>query len=224
MAYLQHSSWKDRPGAVVGVIAIHAVVGYALVTGLSFTKFVETVRNPEGFFVPEVKLPPPPPKPEPTAEPDTPLVNPPAHQPIPPLDLGPQRPPIDSTPELVPVPEPIPYVVPKPTPQPGITPQPLFDPSPARPRGNPGLWVTVDDYRSSWINQEKTGTARIRLEVGASGRVETCTVTASSGHPELDAATCKLVSSRARFDPAKDGTGAKVSGNYSTSVRWELPE
>ena len=41
MAYLQHSNWRERPGAVVAVIAIHGLVGYALVTGLSFTKIID---------------------------------------------------------------------------------------------------------------------------------------------------------------------------------------
>lgn len=226
MAYLQHNSWKDRPGAIAGVIAIHALVGYALVTGLTFTGIIKTVDNPDGIFVEPMPLPPPPPPPDPipTVEPDTQLVTPPMHQPMPPIDVGPKRPPVDSTAEVVPVPEPSPFIIPKPTPQPGIEPRPLFEPSPARPKGNSGLWVTVDDYRSSWIAQEKTGTVRFSLDVGASGRVENCTIITSSGHPELDAATCKLVTNRARFDPAKDSSGATVRGGYSNSVRWELPE
>ena len=30
MAYLQHSNWRERPGAVAAVIALHGLVGYAL--------------------------------------------------------------------------------------------------------------------------------------------------------------------------------------------------
>ena len=64
----------------------------------------------------------------------------------------------------------------------------------------------------------------MRKLIAASGRVESCTITGSSGHPELDRATCELVARRARFDPAKDSSGAKVSGTYTSSVRWQLPE
>ena len=32
MAYATHTTWKDRPGAVAGVIAVHAALGYALIT------------------------------------------------------------------------------------------------------------------------------------------------------------------------------------------------
>lgn len=223
MAYLQHTSWKDRPGAVVGVVAIHGLMAYALVTGLSFTKIIETVSNPDGIFVPEVPLPPPPPEPE-KVVPEQKAIDPPMVVPLPPIPLPGAGPVIDSTPLIAPQPEIQPRIVPGPIPQPGIAPRPSFTPQGAKPRGNPGDWVTVNDYRSIWINREMTGVARFRLEIGASGRVEGCTITASSGHPELDAATCALVAKRAKFDPAKDDTGAKVSGTYANSVRWELPE
>jgi protein TonB len=208
----------------VGVIAIHAIVGYGLVTGLSFSSIVETVQNPKGIFVPEVELPPPPPKPEKTIEPDQEFVTPPVHAPIPPIDLGPQRPPVDTTPIIIPLPDPIPYIAPRPTPSATAAARPAFDPVGTKPRNNPGSWVTVNDYRSSWINRGMTGTAKFRLEVGANGRVDSCTITVSSGHDELDKATCALVTQRARFDPAKDETGAKVSGSYGNAVRWELPD
>ena len=225
MAYLEHRNLRDRPGAIVAVVAIHAVVGYGLVTGLSFEKIVATVKNPEGIFVPEVELPPPPPpKPEPTVEPEPALATPPVHVPIPQLDLSPARPPIDTTPIIVPLPDPIPYVAPRPTPSAAPAARPTFDPLPAKPRNSPGSWVTVDDYRSSWISREWTGVARFRLEVGANGRVQDCTITGSSGHAELDNATCALIVRRAQFEPAKDATGAKVASTYSNSVRWELPE
>ncbi|WP_120716142.1 TonB family protein [Tsuneonella amylolytica] len=228
MAYLQNNGWKDRPGAIAGVVAVHALVGYALVTGLSFTKIVETVKNPKGIFVPEVKLPPPPPPPDPTPQPTEAVVSPKMVAPKPPVDLNPAHPPVDTTPVIIPVPDPLPYVVPRPAPSATATippaPKSTFDAVGALPRGNPGSWVTVDDYRSSWINRELTGVARFRLDIAANGRVSNCTITGSSGHSELDKATCALLTSRARFDPAKDISGAKVAGTYSSAVRWELPD
>lgn len=224
MAYLQQDNWQRRPVAIAGVVVIHAVIGYALVTGLNFTKIVEVVQNPKGVFVPAVKLPPPPPPPPDQAADPVQKVSPPAHAPNPPVDLSDQRPSIETSPIIIPIPDPIPYVLPKPTPMPGPTARPAFDPVSAKPRGNPGNWVTVNDYRSSWINREWTGTARFRVQVGENGRVQNCTITSSSGHPELDQATCALVTQRARFDPAKDNSGALTMGSYSSSVRWELPE
>ena len=40
----------------------------------------------------------------------------------------------------------------------------------------------------------------------------------------LDEATCELVTRRARFDPAKNNQGRAVAGNYSSAVRWQLPD
>lgn len=223
MAYLQHSSWKDRPGAVIGVVAIHAVIGYALVTGLNFIQIVERVKNPQATDV-VVPLPPPPQTPEPPeARIDETIVDRPIVAPKPMIDVSPIKPAFDTSPVIVPTPDAMPYITPQPTPS--ATPSgPSFNPVAAKPRGNPGNWVTVDDYRTSWINREMVGTARFRLEVASSGRVQNCTITASSGHAELDRATCSLVTQRARFVPAKDGTGASVTGSYVSSVRWELPE
>lgn len=222
MAYLQHRSWKDRPGPVIGVVVIHAMIGYALVTGLDFEKIVETIKNPEGINV-TVPLPPPPLPPDEIVPEDT-AVDPPMVVPLPPIPLPNMGPKVESTPIIIPQPAIQPRLFPQPMPQPSSAPSPSFMPEGARPRGNPASWVTVNDYRSSWINREMTGIARFRLEVGASGRVEGCTIVASSGHPELDRATCALVTQRAKFDPAKDDTGAKVGGSYSNAVRWELPE
>jgi protein TonB len=224
MAYLQHTSWRDRPGAIAAVIAIHGLVGYALVTGLSFTQIIGTIDNPDAVDVLVPIEPPPPPKPDTKVEPDPQQMAPKPTAPIPPIDLGPQRPPVDTTPVIIPHLDPMPKVIPSPTPGPLTTPTPRFSPSAARPRNNPGTWVTEADYRSSWINREMIGTARFRLEITPDGRVQNCTITGSSGHAELDAATCQLVTRRARFEAAKDETGARTGGSYASSVRWELPE
>jgi protein TonB len=222
MAYLQHSNWRERPGAVVAVIAFHGLVGYALVTGLSFTQNIKAIDNPDA--VDDTVPLDPPPAPKDTAKPEPKTVENPIVAPLPPVDLGPQRPPLDTTVKIPPLTDIVPKVIPSPIPGPTTRPSPAFDPVDASPRNNPGTWVTTDDYRSSWINREMVGTARFRLQIGTGGRVENCTITGSSGYAELDKATCDLVTRRARFDPAKDGSGAKVSGSYSSSVRWQLPE
>lgn len=222
MAYLQQTSWKDRPGAVAGVIAIHAIVGYALVNGLTLSAIVDAPTRLKSEFVPDIPLdPPPPPKTEEVKQDLVPQN--PAVAPLPKLDLAPSPPILDTIPTPLPVPVPL-QVTPMPIPTQDAGPRrPAFDPVAAKPRNNPTQWVTDNDYRSSWINREMTGTARFRLDIAASGRVENCTITGSSGHPDLDRATCDLISRRARFDPAKNGDGEKIGGTFSSAVKWELP-
>jgi protein TonB len=60
--------------------------------------------------------------------------------------------------------------------------------------------------------------------VGPDGRVQSCTVTSSSGHADLDDATCKNIQRRARFDPALDSNGQPTSGSWSSRVRWQIPK
>jgi protein TonB len=94
----------------------------------------------------------------------------------------------------------------------------------ARPKGSLGEWVTDADYRSRWIREGMSGTARFTLAIDPSGRISECTITRSSGHAELDAATCRLIERRARFEPARDGAGNRVAGTYSNAINWKIPD
>lgn len=80
------------------------------------------------------------------------------------------------------------------------------DPASARPKGNTSRWVTTDDYRSRWILKEMAGTARFNLTIDTRGTVTGCTVTCSTGHAPLGAATCEMVTRRARPEAAHGGT------------------
>ena len=230
MAYTDQPSGARRTTAIGGVVIVHAALGLALVTGLA-TKFVPA--PPPGEFGGEqipLDPPPPPPEPEPTTEvqPRDPA-QPPIYTPHPPIELPAPRPPIDTTDRLPPPAPPVPTPAPPaPTPIPSFSPTPApapsFTPVAAKPANDPGAWVLTSDYRSSWLNRGYEGTATFRLSIGANGRVQDCTITRSTGHGALDEATCKLVMRRARFNPAKDDTGTIVAGNYSSAIRWQIPD
>ena len=64
----------------------------------------------------------------------------------------------------------------------------------------------------------------LSLEIAADGRVTNCTITGTSGHPQLDVATCALVSKRAKFQPARGSEGQPVAGSYSNAIDWQLPD
>lgn len=109
--------------------------------------------------------------------------------------------------------------------QPGPTPSPSprFQPIGAMPRGNPGNWVSTQDYPSADLRAEHQGLVRFRLDIDARGRVGQCTIVTSSGYSGLDEATCKNVSRRARFEPATDADGLTVGGSYMGTIRWVIP-
>jgi protein TonB len=95
---------------------------------------------------------------------------------------------------------------------------------PAHARANLGSYVSDADYPASAIRDEQQGTTRFRLTVGADGRVSDCVVTGSSGSAALDATTCRLMKSRARFTPARDGEGRPAADVVANAIRWVLPD
>ena len=91
------------------------------------------------------------------------------------------------------------------------------------PRGNPGRWATNDDYPARAMREEREGTAGFRVTYNVEGRVTSCDITSSSGHADLDAETCKLITRRGRFNPGKDRAGNPTGGTYSNRIRWQIP-
>jgi protein TonB len=103
-------------------------------------------------------------------------------------------------------------------------PAPSFTPREAQPLGRPGDWVTPNDYPARELREGNQGVTQFRVSIGADGKVQSCAIIISSGYPGLDVATCTKVTARARFNPAHDASGAKVSGSYANSIRWVIPE
>jgi protein TonB len=95
---------------------------------------------------------------------------------------------------------------------------------PARAKANLASYVSDADYPSTAIRNEEQGTTRFRLVVAADGHVTDCTVTGSSGSAALDATTCRLMKSRARFSPARDSDGRPTGDTVANAIRWVLPE
>ncbi|HEY0012684.1 MAG TPA: energy transducer TonB, partial [Allosphingosinicella sp.] len=61
--------------------------------------------------------------------------------------------------------------------------------------------------------------------IGPDGRVHSCVVTVSSGHPALDRPTCALVERRLFYrQPATDANGNPVSAVRTQRVHWVLPD
>lgn len=214
MAYADQQMSGNRVIALIIVALMHVVLGYALVTGLAFTATKKLVERVTTIDIEEEKAPeePPPPPPERKDMPPPPVAPPP------PIRVNTAPPPIETV--TVAPPPPV-LVVPTAPPPP---PPPKFTPKKAEPKGNPGSWATPDDYPSRALREDREGVARFSVSVGPDGKVTSCSITGSSGHADLDDATCKLVTRRARFKPATDGDGNPTTGSYSNSVRWQIPK
>lgn len=216
MAYADQKMSGNKVTALIIVALIHVFVGYALVTGLAYEAAKKVIQKVTTVDIKEeVKKeePPPPPK-KADLPPPPPIVAPP-----PKINLAPPPP---VTVVNTPPPAPPPMVVLPPPP--AAPPPPRFTPTGAVPRGNPGAWATTNDYPSRALREEREGTTGFRVSVGPDGRVTDCQITSSSGHPDLDAATCDNVRRRARFNPAKDGEGQPTTGTYANRVRWVIPK
>ncbi len=217
MAYLDRNpDPQRRTTAITGVIAIHALIVYLLVTGLVYTYQPHFGGRTGGYSIP---LPTPTPPPTPTPQPSASSDPNPIPAPLPPFPFPSPAP----TLEPAPVANPSSTAGPSPLPTGAPTHTLAFKPKPAVPKNDPRKWITTDDYPSRDLREGNEGTTLFRVVVAANGRVSACEIVRSSGHPGLDAATCKAVTARARFEPATDENGAKAIGAYGNSVRWRIP-
>jgi periplasmic protein TonB len=221
MAYADQDGMStNRLVSVIIVILLHVFLGYALVTGLAYDA-VKSIK--EKMTVVDVKEEEPPEEEEPPPEPEK-QIEPPVVSP-PPLVKTVTPPPTITT---VQNPPPAAPIVPTAAPPAPAAPPPPPPPVAKRPnpipKGNPGNWANTNDYPSRALQQEREGTTGFRVTVGPNGRVTECSITSSSGHPDLDQATCSNVQRRARFDPALDGSGNPTTGSYSNRVRWQIPK
>ena len=217
MAYADQKMSGNKVTALIIVALIHVFVGYALVTGLAYEAAKKVIQKVTTVDIKEeVKKeePPPPPK-KADLPPPPPIVAPP-----PKINVSVVPPPVTvvNTPPVAPPPM---VVLPPP---PAAPPPPRFTPTSVVPKGNPGSWATTNDYPSRALREEREGTTGFRVSVGPDGRVTDCQITSSSGHADLDQATCDNVRRRARFNPAKDGEGQPTSGTYANRVRWVIPK
>jgi len=214
MSYVDQGMSQNRVWAIVLVAILHALLAYAFVTGLAY-KFVKTVSEDLKTF--DVEEEPPPPEEEPP---------PPPKQEAPP-------PPVTAPPAIVRMPTTQTIVAPPPPPPPPtFIPTPPAPPAPvaprtvepARARANLQSYFSTDDYPSAAQRNNEEGTASFSLTVGPDGRVQACSITSSSGSSSLDAATCRILRSRARFTPARNNTGQPTTDTVRNRIRWVLPE
>jgi protein TonB len=215
MSYAQKKQISaNRTPAIIIVALIHVGLGYALVTGLAYNVAKKAMEDLKTFDVTE-EPPPPEEKPPPPEKTDTPpppqIVAPPplvrTNQTAPPIVVTPVAPPPVITPRAPPAPPAPPAVRTVP---------------PKSVSGNLQGLIREDDYPPSALDREEQGVVAVSLQVGTNGRVSGCSVTSSSGSRTLDSTTCRILTSRAKFSPARDSTGNPTTGTTSARIRWQI--
>ena len=84
--------------------------------------------------------------------------------------------------------------------------------------------ITGRDYPVGPLRAHIGGTVTIRYVITDRGRVTQCRVVRSSGNGELDATTCRLVTERFRFRPARDGAGRRIADELTEDHSWVVED
>ncbi|GAO38796.1 putative TonB-like protein [Sphingomonas changbaiensis NBRC 104936] len=240
--YAEQRWSKERATSVAGVVLVHALLGYALIAGLRTDIPHRVSEELKLFNVLPVHEPPKPqtkiphkiksPRPEGEASPPN-------------LRAEPTQIVLPPPPVKVPTPNPLPVA-----PIPGVGNAPSAGsadiPGPGYGAGGfgngrgsggegegdgGGGWVAPrqikgrikdSDYPRSAGAAGVGGTVSVRYEVGVDGRVTDCEVTRSSGFPDLDNTTCRLIMERFRFKPSLDPDGHPVSATIVQNHTWVI--
>ena len=217
MAYADQELSGNKIATFVVVALLHLALGYALVTGLAYEGFKQVMKKVTTVDIkkdePKKEEKPPPPKKD--------AAPPPIVVPPPLVNVATRPPPLEITPvaQTAPVIQQIQVQAPVAV----VQAAPRIQPKKAVPKGSPANWATTNDYPTRALREERAGTTGFRVSVGPDGRVTSCSVTSSSGSPDLDEATCSNVTRRARFAPATDGEGNPTTDSYSNRIRWVIP-
>lgn len=217
MAYQAQTSFRTQLASAGVVAALHGVVIVGLIAGFAAVQVLTEETHTEATNIP-LRTIPPEPQPKAEAKPSASRTHETVIELPFPFKPAEQSQPVDTTPQRAEeqvVGEPVVEAKPVPKVQ-GVFTQ-------AKPRGRPAEWATPDDYPPVDLRLDHEGTARFSLTIGPDGRVSGCTITGSSGFAGLDAATCQLITRRARFNPALDENGQPMAGSYSSAIRWVIP-
>jgi len=80
--------------------------------------------------------------------------------------------------------------------------------------------ILPSDYPRRLRDNGIGGRVEFVFTVGTNGRVTRCAITRSSGVPELDALTCRLVQQRFRYRPSTDRSGRPIADEVEGEHIW----
>jgi protein TonB len=225
--YLHRDQGRDRIWAIAGVIAVHGLLAYALLSGLA-ARVSKQAGDSLKLIDVVIPLPPPPPtvSSKPKGEP-------------PPPNLKAVPTPLVAPPPKLPAPSPI---VAAPVPSTGSAASAgasniagpgtgASDVGNGLGGGGPGGGSHAKRIQGQLRNSDYPLSARIagiegvvavRFTIQPDGRVSGCQVLKSSGSAELDTATCRLIERRFRYRAALDAQGRPIAEVATTSFTWGI--
>lgn len=230
--YRHGDQTRDRMWAVAGVVAVHGMLAYALLSGLAMRV---SERASESLKLVDIALPEPPPPPPPPPEESSK----PKGEPSPP-NLKAVPTPVVAPPRRIPAPSPVAAV---PVPSTGAAPSAgasnITGPGTGAGGAGSGLggggagsgggarraqWiaggVSNGDYRRIAGGRIPIGTADLVLRINSDGRPGSCRTAKSSGDPGVDSALCGLLIRRLRFRPATNAAGERIAQDIVYTANW----
>lgn len=241
MAYAERRLEPGRIRAAIGVLAVHVLLAWALVSGLRIGVPQAVQEQLKLFDV----LPAPPPPPPEKVVPQRIKAKKPEGEASPP-NLRSKATDVTAPKPVVPLPVPPPIIV-APKPGPGVqatsgaadVPGPgtgaggignglgaggrgngeggLGDETPPRPIRDR---LKYSDEPAALREAGIGGTVSVSYRVGVDGRVTDCAIEKSSGYPALDSTTCRLIEQRFRYKPALDDEGRPVPSTIVSDETW----
>lgn len=85
-----------------------------------------------------------------------------------------------------------------------------------RSRGNPNF-----EYPARALSEGREGNSRVAVTIGTDGRIDSCTVIVSSGHADLDHASCRAAR-RSSYLPATDANAEPVETRAEQNLQWKM--
>lgn len=82
--------------------------------------------------------------------------------------------------------------------------------------------IERSDYPPRANRAGQGGSVIVHFDVRTDGTVHRCRIRQSSGHPDIDATTCRLIEARFRYTPARDGRGQPVTDVAGWRQDWWL--
>lgn len=83
-------------------------------------------------------------------------------------------------------------------------------------------WISAKDYPRSALFNDQEGKVSFTALIDRTGKVESCSITQSSGNQKMDAIVCKKLNEKAIFKPAISADGKPTSAEYSNSISFNI--